>query len=246
MSDRNVYAWRPQGGFWGFPIGGFAQGHELNELVFRLGRPLPEAVAHWKRSRGIDSVIPSTKPTDEELKMWRTLKWAENPTPIQCSTLRSRRKLDVLDTPSLLSSGTMVVSEKVLQILTEVCPNDFEAYPLIVQTSTGPSGRSYFLINITHLIFPDIEEERSIFMPFPEDWDKGENSISAFDRLILKENCMGNICLGRMYHRRIEPLIGKPVIDAFQKANITGFEYLPLEDKKDPYYNFKYLSGTNI
>ena len=46
---------------------------------------------------------------------------------------------------------------------------------------------------------------------------------------------MGNVCLGRMYHYRIRPIIGKPVIEAFQKENIRGFKYIPLEDHENAF-----------
>ena len=96
------------------------------------------------------------------------------------------------------------------------------------------------------MISPSIEREQCIYkIDFFDAVDGEEDAIRHFERLILKENCMGHNHLGRMFDYLSECMISESVIDALKKGKIKGFRYQPLENYINSLYTTNFYPGTN-
>ncbi len=248
MSDKSVYAWYGKHTPKGMQLGGMVKGEHISEDLLSLGRPLKEAIAKWQTFIGVQKAEKGLhSQADFNLEVPRTLKWAQNPYPIKCICYVDKEKLETWDTPQLMNPGSMTCSEKVVGIFQKLCPGEFEAYPLIVETQTGISTK-YFLINITHIINPAIDREKCIYTTLSDRVIGKEDAIAGggFKRLLLIKGCMKEKQLGRMYDQLSREMIAKPVIEAFQREKVTGFTYIPLEDDINKLYKSNRLPNGKL
>ena len=241
MSDKNVFAWSPYSDDRGLPLGGQVAENNIVEDIFSLGLPIDKANDRWLQYEGIQAALNGTHPSEgkefaDEIK--RTIEWMKHKPPLKYTSSFSKEKLeqhDVLNLSLFVPFG----NQKTIQILEEICPNDYEAFPIKLHTSTGVSDR-YYLINITHEIYDSLDRTLSVYDLHFDSKDGEESSISSFDRLLFKENCMEDKFLGRIHEKLGYMLIKKKVMDVFEAKNIKGMNFEPLEDKINGVYKRNY------
>ena len=82
MSDKNVYIWSAFGDRDGLPLGGQAEGKNI-DLLFDLGRPLDKAMEKWKSFKGVHDVL-NNQHDDQKyiMEVKRTIDWYEKRYPL--------------------------------------------------------------------------------------------------------------------------------------------------------------------
>jgi hypothetical protein len=136
-------------------------------------------------------------------------------------------KYDIL--PNL--SGSPIVNQKVIDVLKEICPNDFQAFPAIFRNKDNSissfENKDYFLINITKLV-EVIDMEKS-------DVDLYESgNISSIRRLTFKEGGMGGVHLAREARTHSMELASGTLVQAFKKAKIKGVSFKTYDGGRYP------------
>ena len=242
MSDKNVYDWNPYGTNEGLPLGSQVAGKDIREDIFRLGLPIDKAYDRWLQHKGVQSALKGThnsarKEFTDEIK--RTIEWMKHKPPLQYESSNSREDLEKFDVMNL-SLSVPFGNEKVIQILEKICPNDYEAFPIKLHTSTGVSDK-YYLINIAHEIHHAIDRNKTKYKLWFDSNEGDEDSIRGFDKLLFNENCMGDKLLGRIHEDLGRPMINKKVMDVFYENNIKGISYDPLEDNINGRYTDNYM-----
>ena len=248
MSDKNVFAWNPYRDDRGLPLGSQVAGKNIRENLFMIGLPVGNAYEKWLAFKGVQSALKGThksarKEYTDEVK--RTIEWMKHKPPLQYASSFSKEELEQYDVMNL-SLSVPFGSQKVIKILEEICPNDFEAFPVKLHTSTGVSDK-YYLINITHVIHDAIDKENSVYTLCFNKNEGDENSVRFIDRLLFKEGCMGNKILGRIHEDLGYAMINKKVIDVFDAKNIKGINYEPLENNINKLFTDNYeLDGVTL
>ncbi|NQY74855.1 MAG: hypothetical protein HRT90_08855, partial [Candidatus Margulisbacteria bacterium] len=232
----------------GLPLGGQVAENNIREDIFSLGLPINKAYDKWLSYKGVQSALKGThisarKEFTNEVK--RTIEWMKHKLPLQYASSFSKEELEQYDVLNL-SLTVPFGNQKVIQILEEICPNDFQAFPIKIHTSTGVTDR-YSLINISHVIHSALDGNTSIYDLYFNKNDGDENSVMSFDRLLFKENCMGDKFLGRIYEDLGRVMVNKKVMDEFQAKHIVGINFEPLEDKINGLYKRNYeLDGVTL
>jgi hypothetical protein len=247
MSDKTIYAWSPSLNKLGLPIGGMVKGEHLHSGYFSKGRPIKEAIEHMKTFKGIQDALNRTKENkDFTESVHRTIKWAQDPYPIPFITRTTTKEiLETSDTPNLSETQIPIVSKRVLELLNGLCPNDFEAFPIIVETPTGNST-NFYLLNITHIINPAIDEPNCKYKVWMDEIYGVENSIQRFNRLLFQNGCMKGRFLGRVFDNVSMAMIDQKIIEKFRELKVKGFRYIPLEDEVNKLYTFNHLPNGKL
>ena len=248
MSDKEVFSWNPSESSEGLPLGSQVSGEHIRENLFEIGMPIEKAYEKWLGFKGVQAALKGTHRSEgqdytDEVK--RTIDWMKHKPPLQYISSWSKEKREKNDVMNL-SLSVPFGSQKVIQILEEICPNDFEAFPVKLHTSTGVSDK-YYLINITHVIHDAIDKENSVYTLCFNKNEGDENSVRFIDRLLFKEGCMGNKILGRIHEDLGYAMINKKVIDVFDAKNIKGINYEPLENNINKLFTDNYeLDGVTL
>jgi hypothetical protein len=121
------------------------------------------------------------------------------------------------------NAAVLLVNERALKILEDLSPNDFQSFEatIVSEEDNQPAFKvyNYRLINITKLV-DAIDINKSECCRF----DTGE--IYGVEKLVLKENCMGNIHLARDQSLHSHILASDTLRKAFTKAKIRGVKFL--------------------
>ncbi|NQY74857.1 MAG: hypothetical protein HRT90_08865 [Candidatus Margulisbacteria bacterium] len=248
MSDKEVFAWQPSESSEGLPLGIQVVGNHLSESVFAKGLPIDEAYEKWLGFKGVQAALKGAHRSEgqdytDEVK--RTIEWMKHKPPLQYISSWSKEKLEKNDVLNL-SLSVPFGSQKMIQILEEICPNDFEAFPVKLHTSTGVSDK-YYLINITHVIHDAIDKKNSVYTIWFNKNEGEENSVRFIDRLLFKQDCMEGKFLGRIHEKLRSVAINKKVMDLFHANNIKGMGYVSLEDKINSLFTDNYeLDGVTL
>ena len=151
MSDKNVYEWNPYGTNEGLPLGSQVAENNIVEDIFSLGLPIDKAYDKWLQYKGVQAALKGIHRSEgqdytDEIK--RTIEWMKHKPPLEYESSNSKEELEEFDVLNL-SLFVPFGNEKVIQILEEICPDDYEAFPIKLHTSTGVSDK-YYLININN------------------------------------------------------------------------------------------------
>ena len=240
MSDKTVHIWSAFCGGDGMPLGGQPKGLYLDDNLFMEGFPINKAVSQWKEAKGPQHALAGTNDDQDYTQaVKRTMQWYSERYPIQYMSEFSKEELEEMET-IMLSFQIPFGSQVVLDVLNRICPNDYEAFPIEIDTPTGVS-RKFFLINVCNRIENALDEKNCIHRTFGPT-KKGElNYISHFKRLLFNPGCMGQCHLGRMYEHMGRVMVSQKVVDAFQKAGIYGFNVEVFEDRVNGRYNSNYM-----
>lgn len=113
-----------------------------------------------------------------------------------------------------------VVNKRVLNLLMKYCPDDIQAFPVVIRNENPKlpdfENHDYFLINITRLI---------------SDFDKENSRITYHDgiedvkKLRLKENCIPEYALARLEIFKPHEIVSPKLVSLFKKEKITGVKF---------------------
>jgi hypothetical protein len=129
------------------------------------------------------------------------------------------KRFDVLES----SIGSPIVNQKVLDILRDICPNDFQSFPVIIINKNKIKeykNRDYFLLNITKEV-DSIDRDLSYLRT-----GETNDDIMAINKLYFNSSGMGASHLARekYFHplKLVSPLLAKE----FKKQKIKGVRFL--------------------
>jgi hypothetical protein len=119
--------------------------------------------------------------------------------------------------------GSPILNQRALNILSAICPHDFQAFPVTIVNSlkiNAYENHDYFLINITHEV-DSVDRETSYL-------DLGSDGVDIEDikKLFFKPNCMGDFHLAREKYFHGLKLISSILVKAFKKEKIKGGSFL--------------------
>ena len=243
MSDKSVYKWSAFCGSDFMPLGGQKNGKHVNNVVFMKGADIDTAYKRWKSDKGMTSVLNGThenKALIEEVK--RTLEWYKTRHTLYYASDIKKEELEEMETIKL-SAQIPFGSQKVLDVLDAVCPHDYEAFPIEIETPTGIS-KKFFLLNVCNRIENALDKENCIYEIALFKEEGQENSIAApgrFKRLLFKEGCMGEAHLGRMYENMYRVMVSETLVRAFNDAGIYGFNTEIFEDRVNGWFKSNYM-----
>jgi hypothetical protein len=138
-----------------------------------------------------------------------------------------------------LSNNTAgpLVNKRVLELLQEMCPNDFQAFPAVIRSKQDKPitpyviKDEYWLINVTKLVdCIDTDHSQLTFR------DNGE--IDDIRAIVFKEGCMQNdpVLLARERRYRPHIFVSPLIKDAFKKAKIKGARFVTDEEYNRDYF----------
>src|SRR6185436_16529586 len=121
----------------------------------------------------------------------------------------------------VLPNSTMIplVSERVVQILSHVCPNNFE----LVKASVSAAGEKlpgFSLVNVLPRV-ASVDHGGSNFIFIP-----GTKQIMKFDRLKLKADALGSHHLAREIEYDSFILVSETLKQTFDSERVTGHAFV--------------------
>jgi hypothetical protein len=135
------------------------------------------------------------------------------------------------------NAAGLLVNKRILELLQEMCPNDFQAFPAIIRSRKDKPIEAYviedeyWLINVTKLVDCINIDQSQLTLD-----DNGE--IEDIRSIVFKGGCMQNgpILLAR--ERRYVPhiLVSPLIKDAFKKAKIKGARFVTDEEYNRDYF----------
>lgn len=251
MTEKTVYTWEIQD-----KAGAALQReHYLNDLLFVSGRPIDEAIQTGQYAKWVN-----TPPGSDLDKVMRENgeKWYREKHPIQC---RSSKPKEILLKYDFIATVLFVptVSYRVYEAMKAFCPNDFEAFDIVIDTPTGPL-EGYKLINITNRVLGAVDLDKSIIsggysvrdtpdserreivinneyiQQFYADISAGKETVDNLWRLparirylTLKEDAMQGHHLGRLAESSRDCMFSQDLINVFRKMKTKGFLYQSLD-----------------
>lgn len=180
---------------------------KTDNLIFMQGRPLPfdTGLSHWQ--------APAQDPAEYDLVL-------------HAETMPAKwLKYDCL--PNTLIGNPPIVNRRVLHLLEDLCPVDFQAFPVVIKNENPKlpdfENHAYHLINITHCV-DAIDRERSVIT-----YQKNGN-IDDLTRLRLIENGLAQHHLAPIdnYHSII--LASPQLVALFKKEKVKGVRFLTDEE----------------
>ena len=146
MSDKNVYEWHAKWMKVGFKDAFIDDPMPIEIGLFWHCKPIKEAYVEWRGVSGVRNVLEEGGDREEfadECK--RTVKWVENgcldPIGYHVYYVENLSQ-DILNVPY----SVPCVSQKVVDILKEACPEDVEAFRVSINFETE---KKYYIINLT-------------------------------------------------------------------------------------------------
>jgi hypothetical protein len=266
MSENTVYTWEIQ------DKAGAAipREHHLNDLLFVSGRPVDEAV---QTGQYADWASAPARMELDTIMLENGKKWYREKHPIQCWSNNPKEAITKYDFISTIFF-VPTVSHRVYEAMKVFCPDDFEAFDIVIDTPTGPL-EGYKLINITNRILGAVDLEKSVMrggywvrdspdLPerrvqidtahikqFYADIAAGRETVDELwslpgiiSYLTLKEDAMQGHHLGRLAENNRACMFSQELIDVFRKMKAKGFAYMSLEDYENQLYG-GIVPGTN-
>jgi hypothetical protein len=223
MTDYYPYEWKAIHDTNGMPVGEAVYEEKLCDEIFWDGLPLQEAYDSWLNHKHTQETFNGTAQhlrTNEKESAFRTKAWMENkyPLPYRCYKPKAwANQQDILS----LDSFVPVVNERVLKILDEICPNEYEAFPIDVEATDGTTT-PFFIVNITHCIKGAINLEESRYGVWKGRTEQDKNSLKHVTKLTMNPNCMGDLTLARLYEKPSCLAIHPRLVDRFKSEEIVG------------------------
>jgi len=245
--QKEVYAWAPVLSKDGMPIGGQDPETYIENSIFSFGRPIDKAFVTWAEYPGPKESLAGIKNPDYPNsvdKALRTKSWITSKSRLKYRAPIPKTALEKKDI-LYLDSTVPFVSEKVVSIFRRLCPNDFEAFPIELMTSTGFSNK-FFLINVTNLLDGCIDYDQSHFRPMFGKKEREFRSILSMSRLILTPGCMRGKGLARLYEKPNLVMVSPKIIDAMKQERVVGMEYVYLEDETNRMFKSNYLPNGQL
>lgn len=117
----------------------------------------------------------------------------------------------------------LLVNRKVLDILTELCPDDFQAFPAVIVPETPDipdfENHDYWVINITKSVDGIYHDMSDII------YDK-DNWIHKIKKLTILDNALKKCHLARELKYFSIIYVSPTLVKAFKKAKVTGVKFI--------------------
>lgn len=124
-----------------------------------------------------------------------------------------------------------LVSKLVMKLLEKFCPNDFQAFPVVIQNENPRlsdfENHDYRLLNITNTV-DSFDKDKTEFNYSSE--KLGGHIYGVKRHLNLKENAMGTHHLARDATLHSYVLVSPELVALFEKEKITGVRFLKDEE----------------
>ena len=122
--------------------------------------------------------------------------------------------------PNNMGGSPPIVNGRVLKVLEEMCPHDFQAFPVEVHNENPklPNfvNRDYHLLNLVHEI-DAIDQRYSTFTD--------SELLPLIKELVFKENCMEGHHMGRLKGYRSIILVSPELVARFKKEKVKGVRF---------------------
>ena len=249
---KNIYAWNIQDKVEVKLVREFA----IHESILKNGESIQQSMeGGWYQlwSKNEDNYKGTAY--FEQLKK-NTDEWCQNPSPIKCMSLNEKDHIESLDFLPVIN-WTPTVSQRVYEQMLQICPNDFEAFDLIIDTPTGVST-NFKLINILSHEYELIDLDSSkyggaFYVREPNErrrkrvpvdkaslldyYKKVEKcEVSARNRqsilifkLVLKEQGILTRDIARLGECGMLCMFSERLIDSFKSLGAKGFNYQSIE-----------------
>ena len=181
-------------------------------FIFGYGQPLPwdsgnpNLVSTLQDPKDYDLVLHATRPPE---------KW------LQYGCLPNNALLPVVNT-------------RVLSLLSQLCPHDFQAFPVVIQNENPKipdfENHDYHLLNITQCVGA-IDAERTEFSRLSD--ELGGNPIGIRGHLCFREGCLGIHHLARDSTLHSHLLASPELVALFKKEKVKGVRFM----KEEEYYH---------
>ena len=125
--------------------------------------------------------------------------------------------------------GAPIINKRVLGILKNICPDDFQAFPALIRNAKPKAvpfeNRDYYVLNIAKSV-DSVDRESSIFEIHPYKPTK----ISKVKKLVFKKGCMGDNHLARDKFWQREELISPTLMKVLKKEKVKGISFYKDEE----------------
>lgn len=129
------------------------------------------------------------------------------------------KKYDVVP----VNKPVLIVNQRVIDILTEMCPHDFQIFPATIIPETKKQApfenHEYFVLNLTKTV-DVIDEENSVFERWPD------NDLKNIKSVTYLENKMNGLQLARQYNYHLDIIASPDLVKRFKKEKIKGVKFL--------------------
>ena len=182
--------------------------------LFKGSKPIKEEYEVWANKKGVSAVLSGLEPEpkqDYKKDIHESFKYMNNWVLNDCkdaleikldeSTLLNEveKGKDVF----LILGAEYIISDRVIEILNKLCPNDFETYGVkIVNTYTN---KKYYRINLLRSIYEEDLNENGL----PDDFIIGHIRIKPTHKLL---------------EDKVETIFSERLSQELIKNNITGLE----------------------
>jgi len=137
-------------------------------------------------------------------------------------TVEKARKLDVLFTNAMMS---VLLSPKVMGVLQEICPEQFQIFDTVIMCKDG-DVTEYKAINI--LNYYDVSDpDKSVYRYF----DDGD--VRGYDKFVIKDQPMEPLHVARDKKFPPKIIISATLKEALEKAKIRGCRYWSGDEPED-------------
>ena len=131
--------------------------------------------------------------------------------------------------------GSPIINKRTLDILEAVCPEDFQAFPVIIQAKDGILEHHYWALNILASV-DCIDPQRSLL----EYWENS-NRINNIDRLEFKTSSMLQHHLCRVSNHMQMFVVSPELVKIFKQHKIRGPKFY----RDDEVYN-RYILPEDV
>ena len=144
--------------------------------------------------------------------------------------MRENKLLELDIVPSTFPG--LIVNKKVLNILRETCPKDFQVFPITIRNKDGKRKSKAFINNdysLIHIVkkVDSIDFEESEFLLVDDSRPKEPGNVIGPKRLRFKSNCMGGAHIAKDSTLKSIKFISTHLFHVLYKANIRGVEFMP-------------------
>lgn len=183
--NGKAYGWKADGDsnpMLPLGVNGFEpRGKETNRL-FKGSKPIKEEYEIWVKKKGVQAVLSGTAPKpkkDYEINSDESIKyidqWVKNdckePLEIKLDESTLLNEVEKNKDVFLILGAKYIVSERVIEILNKLCPNDFETFD--VKIVNAYTNKKYYRINLLRSIYENDLNENGL----PDDFIIGHIRI---------------------------------------------------------------------
>jgi hypothetical protein len=157
--------------------------------------------------------------------------------------LRCKAKDDVFTKFDVLENSTVapIVNKKVVDLLNNVCPTDFQYFPVTIINFPDTEeyiNKDYYLLNITKHV--DSVDRSISYIETRE----GDVDIKSINKLYFKPDCMGSVHLARERYFHPLKLVSPFLVKEFKNHKIKSVNFLTdIESYHRPFPE-EYLTHT--